>query len=69
MCGTRCCLGQLEHFLNILSLYLQQTGLQEQADLKVGDGIGLGLSGGQVSLELATQYSAVGCIIASDIVM
>ena len=43
---------------------IREMGLEEQADIVVGDGIGLGLSGGQVRMEngeweWSMQYSAL----------
>ena len=40
---------KLSQKLERVEQVIRETGLQEQADIVVGDGIGLGLSGGQVS--------------------
>lgn len=39
---------KLSEKLERVEQVIRETGLLEQADIKVGDGIGLGLSGGQV---------------------
>lgn len=39
---------KLSQKLERVEQVIRETGLLEQADIKVGDGIGLGLSGGQV---------------------
>ncbi len=41
---------KLSQKLERVEQVIRETGLLEQADIKVGDGIGLGLSGGQVRL-------------------
>lgn len=40
----------LKQKLERVEQVIRETGLEEQADVKVGDGIGLGLSGGQVNI-------------------
>lgn len=43
---------KLSEKLERVEQVIREMGLVEQADIKVGDGVGLGLSGGQVGMAL-----------------
>ena len=47
---------------------IREMGLQEQADVVVGDGIGLGLSGGQVRENLSDRPSFFVCLCVSPLI-
>ena len=53
---------RLSEKLERVEQVIQEMGLVEQADIKVGDGVGLGLSGGQVGMGNGTDRNGFGTL-------